>query len=189
MHEPHVSMHVESLLQTLHDLLAVHDVLIDLAERKRQALMQQTIDSLKKIVEEEMAMLPLLRRLEAERIRSVSILYNAYSWQEEQNDHASGTISTLAEANTEAKTFSELLAIWPKEDASRSKIEALVHDLAAKMVTLRWKNEMNQALIEFSLQSIDRYVKLFAELYPDVTYPSDSTVKSPTPPTFFERKL
>ena len=185
MHEVKASAHIASLLQTLHDLLAVHDVLLDLAERKRQALMQQTIDTLKKIVEEEMAILPLIRRLEAERMQQVSSLYALYSRRPEKHVDEPEKIET----SFEAKTFSELLAIWPKEDASRSKIEALAQDLASKMVTLRWKNEMNQALIEFSLQSIDHYVKLFAELYPDATYLSDTTFKSSTPPTFFERKL
>ncbi|MBE3596019.1 MAG: flagellar export chaperone FlgN [Hydrogenibacillus sp.] len=164
------------LVDVLDDLVRVHDALLRVAEAKRAALSAADPAALKAAVDEEETLIRLAYRLEHLRKQHLR------AWAE-----ASGEArppETLGE-------FLERLPSGPQREALGASATAL----SRKIAHLRQVNEINQALIRFSLASIDALLRLYAGAWGEDPYgarpgrASEAAESGTSPASFFDGKV
>ncbi|PTQ53541.1 MAG: hypothetical protein HSCHL_1718 [Hydrogenibacillus schlegelii] len=135
---------LSALIDVLEDLIKVHDALIAAAERKRASLTAGEVPALEQAVAEEMALVRLAEQLEARRAEAVG------RWA-----------AATGRGNAAPRTLQDLIERLAPGEA-RTRLEGVRAALRDRIARLRAANEINQALIAFSLSSIEALIKLYA---------------------------
>lgn len=144
-------MSVQHVVDNLHELNKVHQVLLELAGEKRQVLVQNEVERLNQIVHEENKWLQRVQDLEKERLEAIGqvLMQRGY--------HPNPRI-----------TVSDLIRLIFKAEDKKALMEAQ-HVLQATLTQLRERNALNRQLIEQSLAFIDYSLNLMVGMREDET--------------------
>ncbi|SDE35192.1 FlgN protein [Paenibacillus sp. UNCCL117] len=130
-------MSLEAILGIMTELNHIHDTLLDMAEKKRHALVHNEVDRIMQIVTKENKLLRRLEEIDAERIEATG----AFLMEKGYKPNPRVTVSDLAKIIFTIEDKKELI------DQQKR--------LLAKIRDLRELNQLNQQLIEHSLSFID----------------------------------
>ncbi|MFI2857110.1 flagellar protein FlgN [Paenibacillus sp. JSM ZJ436] len=130
-------MPIQPLIDTLHKLHAVYLDMLELADSKKLAIMNNNVDQLVQFMNRESKAVKVIEQLEVQRVNE------AYTFLRER-----GIKSRLELSITEISK----LVFDAQEKSELSSIQA---SLSHTLQQLRLKNELNQQLIQQSLAFID----------------------------------
>ncbi|QCT04572.1 flgn family protein [Paenibacillus algicola] len=130
-------MTVQSLIQSLENLETVHHDMMELSDLKKQAIMENNMDELVKLLNRESKGMKLIEQLERERVEA------AYAFL-----HSVGVKSQLE------LTVTELARLVFDPDDKQKLLEVQAR-LSSVLQELKLKNELNQQLLQQSLEFID----------------------------------
>lgn len=139
-------MSVQKVVETLDQLNDIHKVLLDLAEQKKQVLVQNQVDRLNQIVHEENKLLLRISDLEVQRVEAIgqTLIQRGYN----PNPRI---------------TVSDLIRLIFKADDKKALMQSQ-EALQATLTKLRERNATNRQLIEHSLAFIDYSLNLMIGL-------------------------
>lgn len=160
------------LIQTLRELVEAHETLLALAERKRESLIADDLESLSLVVKEEGKLVKRLGKLEEERV-----------FQLREYVHSLG----LA---TEAVTLSQLIQLVPHSE-EKSAIQQLADSLQEMVLEVKRKNELNTKLIQDALHFVNQSIDVITDPDDDLTYQDALTEErgqTVTKRSFFDTK-
>jgi flagellar biosynthesis/type III secretory pathway chaperone len=147
-----ISLPVQRLIAALEQLTIIHEELVDLAERKRQALVRNVVDEVSALVNRETK---LMRAME-EQLR-------------EQSEATSGFFRAKGFQPTRAITVTEL-ARMVTDPSEKEALLSARDRLSAVIASLKKKNDLNQQLIEQSLAIINYSIDLVVGPDDEPTY-------------------
>jgi flagellar biosynthesis/type III secretory pathway chaperone len=135
-------MSVEALLECMDKLNEIHMELTELAERKRQVLVENQVDELNAIIRRENRMLHQVNDLERERTQAIGriLIQRGY--------HPNPRV-----------TVSDLIRLIFRADEKKALAEAQAR-LMGTLRELKRRNELNQQLIRQSLALIEYTLEL-----------------------------
>lgn len=131
---------IEQLLKILRVLTDLHDILIKIGERKRDALIQSDMQSLQAAVQEQEKVAGKIHQVEQERLRTVGLLFQR---------HLPGERVIRIET---------LCAHAP--ESLRAELEQSRRKLRKRVESLRKVNEVNKSLCEQGLSTITYYLQV-----------------------------
>ncbi|WP_018132178.1 flagellar protein FlgN [Effusibacillus pohliae] len=136
---------IQQLVETVEELLSEHERLLQLAERKKQALIKGDMEALQAVVNEEVQF-----------IRKVEIL-------EERRQEQGRQIAVQYGIRLEELTASKLAALEP-EPQRAAKIKLLTGRFAKVIGEIKAANELNGQLIRQSLDLVQRSIDLLVDV-------------------------
>lgn len=167
-------MPTQSLIHVLEEILSINQELESLAKEKREVLIAGNIARLAEIVQQETLMIKRLGKLEEQRHATVERFI-----AQRNLDNANGF------------TFSDLL-IHIDHPFERRRLENLQQELVALLHQLHQLNDINQQLIQHSLDFVNYTIELLAEEPVEQIYQSpkqaDRLPYQPQKRSFFDTK-
>jgi len=146
-------MTVKNLLQQMEELISAHNLLLEVAERRRQVLRQHDADGLAACYHDELRLLERISHLQS------AWEVSAVEYMQTRGVEPSGTVTI--EAIAELLPQGEV-----KEQLLRAKAQ-----IAETVSQIKRTNLANRQLIERTLNSIDYIVELYrTDGEQDVTY-------------------
>ncbi len=140
---------LKDLSSILEGEIALYERWLALSSRKKEAVMNNDIDSLTRIIAEERMLLAETERLEAKRLREISRIANEIG--------ISGDIR-----------ISDLRRYFPKEEFS--PVEEKASRLKSVLVKLKELNETNRYLVESTLKYISYMIDALMNSVSRATY-------------------
>ncbi|MFD0696234.1 flagellar protein FlgN [Paenibacillus sp. GCM10027628] len=142
-------MSIQALIDVLYKLNDAHVVLLELGERKKQAIIQNKVDILNQIVNKENKYLVLVTELEQMRLQETGSYLIARGY----HPNPQITVSQLVKL------------IFKAED--KMSLQDAQENLSKTLLKLRELNTLNKQLIEDSLNYIDFSLDLFLGRFDD----------------------
>ncbi|MEX2103862.1 MAG: flagellar protein FlgN, partial [Bacilli bacterium] len=140
--------YVELITNVFNELVEAHHSLHQLSEKKKDAIIKGNIDGLSEVVREEGKVVRQIGKLEVERIHSVSQYLQSIG------------------ISTEGVTMNDLVKLLPSVD-DKKKLQELQGDLTDVIMKLQKANDLNQELLQQSLNFVNHSLDLFTETEPD----------------------
>jgi flagellar biosynthesis/type III secretory pathway chaperone len=160
----------KQLIELLEKHVKLHKGLLELANKKTEALKKGDMEALSEMMKEEQKYIVAIKQIEKERILAVEKI-----------------ISALGHTQTEPTltTCIELV-----EEPERRALERLRDNLVAIVAELRNINELNQQLLQQSLQFVNMMLDMIMPQLPEVNYkkPNMSPVSYGSSPSLFDSK-
>jgi flagellar biosynthesis/type III secretory pathway chaperone len=147
-----ISLPVQQLIAALEKQRAFHEELVDLAERKREALIRNGVDEVSAIVNRETKLMRAVEELLRQQSDATNAFFRAKGFQPTR----AITVTELARMVTDPE----------EKEALQSARDRLSEIIAA----LKKKNELNQQLIEQSLAFINYSIDLAVGPEDEPTY-------------------
>jgi flagellar biosynthesis/type III secretory pathway chaperone len=149
-------MSAEKLISTMEELLKLHIILYEIAEKKTEIVKIGDIDALNQILKDEQAHLAAINRLEKERQNFTSSLV----------------------PRTEKPTIEDCLDMV--DDSTRQALDHLRSELKNTITQIQQLNELNQQMLYQSLQFVNLSLNLIAPQQEDYNYgPQAGQANSP----------
>lgn len=139
------SVTIQTVIQTLHDLNAIHETLLELGEQKREVLVANQVNELTRITNEESKLMKQVSECEQRWLAGVARFLNERGLERDPSI-----------------TMSELIKLVTIED-DKQALQGAQQQLLATMDKLNDVNALNQQLIEQSLSFIDYTLDLLTE--------------------------
>ncbi|WP_088104282.1 flagellar protein FlgN [Halalkalibacter urbisdiaboli] len=141
---------VKLIIQSLAELIRIHQQLNELASKKVDSIKQGDMPALEALVREESKLASKLRTTELMREKQVHAFF---AEQGEANEHA---------------TISSMIALVSSDEANL--LQRLQKVLVQEVNELKKQNELNQSLIQESLQFVNLSLDLLIPNAEDVSY-------------------
>lgn len=145
-------MAIQELVTTLQELGAIHQELLELAEQKKDVIVQNLVDQLNSIVNKEAKLLRRVGELEEQRVL-----------------HTNRFLAGKGYRPDPGITLTDLVRIVFKSEERRALLDAQ-RELTATLEALREANQLNQELIKNSLMFIDYSLNLMVGAEDEATY-------------------
>jgi flagellar biosynthesis/type III secretory pathway chaperone len=139
-----ISLPVQQLIAALEKQRAFHEELVDLAERKREALIRNGVDEVSAIVNRETKLMRAVEELLRQQSDATNAFFRAKGFQP-----------------TRAITVTEL-ARMVTDPEEKESLQSARDRLSEAVAVLKQKNELNQQLLEHSLAFINYTIDLIA---------------------------
>ncbi|QPA30717.1 flagellar protein FlgN [Thermaerobacillus caldiproteolyticus] len=143
-------MSAKPLIDLLEGLLKLHKGLLQLANKKTESLKKGDIEALTAIMKEEQKYIAAVKQIEKERILAVEKI-----------------LSSLGHTQTEP-TLTTCIELM--EEPERSALEILRDKLLAVVAELRNINQLNQQLLQQSLQFVNMTLDMIMPKPQEVNY-------------------
>jgi flagellar biosynthesis/type III secretory pathway chaperone len=160
----------KQLIELLEKHVKLHKGLLELANKKTEVLKKGDMEALSEMMKEEQKYIAAIKQIEKERILAVEKI-----------------ISALGHTQTEPTltTCIELV-----KEPERSALERLRDNLVAVIAELRNINELNQQLLQQSLQFVHMMLGMIMPQLPEVNYkkPNMSPAPYESSPSLFDSK-
>ncbi|WP_176483813.1 flagellar protein FlgN [Bacillus sp. FJAT-45066] len=144
-------MSIQNITILLEKILTLHQRLLEQAVTKAELIKSGNPDELQSLLKEEQKLVQAIGQLETERLKLMP--------------NADGTITTLIESTSGSNT---------------NKLAQLKDELTSIVLQLKEQNELNQQLLQQSLQFINVTMNALQGPETQVTYDKPTAKKAPT---------
>jgi len=163
----------KSLIETMSELVSVHEQLLEITTKKKDILIEGNIDALSKLIPEESKLVRSLGKLEEERMFQIKQFLQAKGLE------------------AEGFTLVQLLQLI-SDKADRDELNRQAIRLQELIQMLKTHNELNARLIADSLHYVNQSIELLTDTRPDqINYQAPSSGKTPVTSagrSFFDTK-
>lgn len=161
------------LMRNLHSLVDAHQALVHIADRKKESVINNDLDTITSLLKEESRLVKEIERLEEER---------------------NSLVKTYAESigiKAEGMTLSQLISHVPSV-SQREELGNIATRLQQIITELKRKNELNTKLIQDALHYVNQSILLITEPDDEFTYQGSGAMDRNSPPvtnrSFFDTK-
>lgn len=161
------------LMRNLHSLVDAHQALVHIADRKKESVINNDLDTITSLLKEESRLVKEIERLEEER---------------------NSLVKTYAESigiKAEGMTLSQLISHVPSV-SQREELGNIATRLQQIITELKRKNELNTKLIQDALHYVNQSILLITEPDDEFTYQGAGAMDRNSPPvtnrSFFDTK-
>lgn len=145
-------MSLQRLCNNLREIIAINQSIYKLAAEKKDVLIRGDIDTLAKIVQQEGELIKAMSKRESERQQCVQDVISVYR----------------VESSDEIR-LTDLLEHLPSS-SEKEELSHLFMELSAQLSDLQTLNELNQQMIENSLEFVNYSIELFTEMPEEQVY-------------------
>lgn len=135
---------LKPLFSVVESLLREHQQLLELAERKKGVLIQNDMEALNAIIQDEIAHIHRIERMETER-------------------QGAGRLLAVRAGIPAEQLTAERVAQFAESPAEQERMSRLTQDLRDVILKLKELNDLNQILIQQSLDLIQSTVEILTE--------------------------
>lgn len=148
-----------SLINTMKELVTIHEQLLEVTSRKKDVLIEGNIDALSKLIQEESKLVRSLGKLEEERMFQVKQFLDSKGLE------------------AEGISLAQLLHLIPTTE-DREALQKEAEKLQQTVEEIRKLNELNAKLIQDSLAYVNQTIELVTDTNSDqINY--QSPIKGP----------
>jgi len=160
----------KQLIELLEKYVKLHKGLLELANKKTEVLKKGDMEALSEMMKEEQKYIAAMKQIEKERILAVEKIISALG-----HTQAEPTLTACMEL---------------VEEPERRALERLRNNLVAVVAELRNINELNQQLLQQSLQFVHMMLGMIMPQPPEVNYkkPNMSPASYESSPSLFDSK-
>lgn len=137
-------MSLQLLCRNLREIIVTNKHILQLATEKKEILIAGNIDALARIVQQESELIKTMSKLESERQHLVNNIIQQYDMQQDE------------------VRLSDLLAQIPSS-TEKEELSQLFIELSVILSEIHSLNELNQQLIENSLEFVNYSIDLFTD--------------------------
>lgn len=145
-------MSLQALCRNLSEIIETNRQIYKLASQKKEVLIVGNIDALAKIVQQESELIKTMSLLEAGRQQLVNDVIQQYNVSQ-----------------TETVRLADLLAHIP-DSPDKEQLNQLYSDLNTLLSEVQSMNELNQQLIQNSLEFVNYSIELYTEVPEEQIY-------------------
>ena len=144
-------MSIQPIIQTLDKLVNVHKTLIQISEQKTEVLKEGSADKLQSVLIEEQKFIPKVER--AEKAREEAVV----NWFADK------------ELNDEEQTITRILDLLAN-GVEKKQLEEVATTLTKAIAQLKQREQLNQALIQQSMQFINVSLNMLQPSMSQINY-------------------